>query len=136
VAGGIFPSDEREHPEKALREAIVNALVHRTAGHLEREGCAKERSAGNTAHERQFRMGMASSPLGRMHDRHAERAVDAALLDSRVVLVNGARQSGKSPLQASRIDDGLSALRRSRTLLYSQADLGGDALRRHVRSPG
>ncbi len=39
-----------------------------------------------------------ASPLGRLLPRHAQRAVDEALLDTRVVLVNGARQSGKSTL--------------------------------------
>lgn len=38
------------------------------------------------------------SPLGRLLSRHAERAVTEALLDTRVVLVNGARQGGKSTL--------------------------------------
>ena len=38
------------------------------------------------------------SPLGRLLSRHAERAVNEALGDTRVVLVNGARQCGKSTL--------------------------------------
>ncbi|MGH8909423.1 MAG: ATP-binding protein [Egibacteraceae bacterium] len=38
------------------------------------------------------------SPLGRLLARHAERAVNEALQDTRVVLVNGARQCGKSTL--------------------------------------
>jgi uncharacterized protein len=38
------------------------------------------------------------SPLGGAVPRHAERLVRAALADTRVVLVNGARQSGKSTL--------------------------------------
>lgn len=38
------------------------------------------------------------SPLGRLLSRHAERAVHEALGDTRVVLVNGARQCGKSTL--------------------------------------
>jgi predicted AAA+ superfamily ATPase len=38
------------------------------------------------------------SPLGRLLPRHATAAVAAALQDTRVVLVNGARQSGKSTL--------------------------------------
>lgn len=38
------------------------------------------------------------SPLGRLLPRHASRAVEAALSDTRVVLVNGARQCGKSTL--------------------------------------
>jgi uncharacterized protein len=38
------------------------------------------------------------SPLGRILPRHLARAVDVALSDTRVVLVNGARQSGKSTL--------------------------------------
>jgi uncharacterized protein len=41
---------------------------------------------------------MASSPIGRVLYRHAERAIGEALADTRVVLVNGARQSGKSTL--------------------------------------
>jgi uncharacterized protein len=41
---------------------------------------------------------MVSSPLGRVLGRHAERAISEALEDTRVVLVNGARQSGKSTL--------------------------------------
>jgi predicted AAA+ superfamily ATPase len=38
------------------------------------------------------------TPLGRLVERHARRALDEALADTRVVLVNGARQSGKSTL--------------------------------------
>ncbi len=38
------------------------------------------------------------SPLRRLLSRHAERAVNEALQDTRVVLVNGARQCGKSTL--------------------------------------
>jgi predicted AAA+ superfamily ATPase len=38
------------------------------------------------------------SPFGRVVLRHAERAIREALEDTRVVLVNGARQSGKSTL--------------------------------------
>lgn len=41
---------------------------------------------------------MVSSPIGRVLSRHAERAIQEALDDTRVVLVNGARQSGKSTL--------------------------------------
>lgn len=41
---------------------------------------------------------MVSTPLGRVVRRHATRAVTEALADTRVVLVNGARQSGKSTL--------------------------------------
>jgi uncharacterized protein len=46
------------------------------------------------------------TPLGRVLSRHAEQAVRAALGDTRVVLVNGARQSGKSTLlrQIARCD--------------------------------
>ena len=39
-----------------------------------------------------------STPLGRIVPRHASRAVGDALSDTRVVLVNGARQCGKSTL--------------------------------------
>jgi uncharacterized protein len=38
------------------------------------------------------------SSFGRVLSRHAERAIREALEDTRVVLVNGARQSGKSTL--------------------------------------
>lgn len=38
------------------------------------------------------------SPAGRLLPRHATSAVAEALADTRVVLVNGARQSGKSTL--------------------------------------
>ena len=38
------------------------------------------------------------SPLGKLLPRHAEVSVTEALADTRVVLVNGARQSGKSTL--------------------------------------
>lgn len=41
---------------------------------------------------------MVATPLGRLVHRHAEQAVVDALSDTRVVLVNGARQSGKSTL--------------------------------------
>ncbi|WP_246059553.1 ATP-binding protein [Herbidospora galbida] len=41
---------------------------------------------------------MVATPLGRLIRRHAERAVADALADTRVVLINGARQSGKSTL--------------------------------------
>jgi len=41
---------------------------------------------------------MMSTPLGRVVRRQASRAVTEALADTRVVLVNGARQSGKSTL--------------------------------------
>ena len=37
-------------------------------------------------------------PLGKLLPRHAEASVTDALTDTRVVLVNGARQSGKSTL--------------------------------------
>lgn len=40
------------------------------------------------------------SPIGRILPRHAEAAVADALVDTRVVLVNGARQCGKSTLVA------------------------------------
>lgn len=40
------------------------------------------------------------SPIGRILPRHAAGIVEAALDDTRVVLVNGARQSGKSTLVA------------------------------------
>ena len=48
----------------------------------------------------------AISPLGRLLRRHAEQAIREALQDTRVVLVNGARQSGKSTLlrQIARAD--------------------------------
>lgn len=48
------------------------------------------------------------SPLGRILPRHATVAVELALTDTRVVLVNGARQCGKSTLVA-RIADGREA---------------------------
>src|SRR4051794_21489678 len=38
------------------------------------------------------------SPLGRVLPRHARALIDEAMADTRVVLVNGARQSGKSTL--------------------------------------
>jgi uncharacterized protein len=41
-----------------------------------------------------------SSPIGRILPRHAATAVQEALADTRVVLVNGARQCGKSTLVA------------------------------------
>jgi predicted AAA+ superfamily ATPase len=41
-----------------------------------------------------------TSPIGRILPRHASTIVDAALGDTRVVLVNGARQCGKSTLVA------------------------------------
>ncbi|WP_449062515.1 ATP-binding protein [Planomonospora algeriensis] len=41
---------------------------------------------------------MVTTPLGHLVRRHAEQAVTDALADTRVVLVNGARQSGKSTL--------------------------------------
>jgi uncharacterized protein len=41
-----------------------------------------------------------NSPIGRILPRHATVAVNEALADTRVVLVNGARQSGKSTLVA------------------------------------
>ncbi|WP_330178753.1 ATP-binding protein [Nocardia sp. NBC_01503] len=41
-----------------------------------------------------------SSPIGRILPRHAHSAVHEALADTRVVLVNGARQCGKSTLVA------------------------------------
>ncbi len=41
---------------------------------------------------------VSESPLGRLLPRHAEHAVNEALQDTRVVLVNGARQCGKSTL--------------------------------------
>ena len=50
--------------------------------------------------------GAARSPVGRLLQRHAEQAIREALQDTRVVLVNGARQSGKSTLlrQIARAD--------------------------------
>jgi predicted AAA+ superfamily ATPase len=41
---------------------------------------------------------MVSSPIGPVLSRHAGRTIREALADTRVVLVNGARQSGKSTL--------------------------------------
>lgn len=43
-------------------------------------------------------MAPANSPIGRLLERHAEQMIREALQDTRVVLVNGARQSGKSTL--------------------------------------
>lgn len=43
-------------------------------------------------------MSHAELPLGRVVPRHAQRLIDEALADTRVVLVNGARQGGKSTL--------------------------------------
>ncbi len=40
------------------------------------------------------------SPIGRVLPRHAAAAVETALTDTRVVLINGARQCGKSTLAA------------------------------------
>src|SRR2546423_15635688 len=40
------------------------------------------------------------SPIGRILPRHSSVTVEQALADTRVVLVNGARQSGKSTLVA------------------------------------
>jgi len=50
--------------------------------------------------------GTAKTPIGRLLQRHAEQAIREALQDTRVVLVNGARQSGKSTLlrQIARAD--------------------------------
>jgi hypothetical protein len=50
--------------------------------------------------------GTAKSPIGRLLKRHADQAIREALQDTRVVLVNGARQSGKSTLlrQIARAD--------------------------------
>lgn len=50
--------------------------------------------------------GMADSSFGRVLSRHAESAILEALQDTRVVLVNGARQCGKSTLlhQVARAD--------------------------------
>jgi hypothetical protein len=49
----------------------------------------------------------AQTPLGRVLPRHAERLVEAAMADTRVVLIAGARQSGKSTLlrQVAKADD-------------------------------
>ena len=41
---------------------------------------------------------MAISPVGRVLKRRSEQPIREALEDTRVVLVNGARQSGKSTL--------------------------------------
>ncbi len=43
-------------------------------------------------------MGVPETPLGRAIPRRARRLVEEALADTRVVLVNGARQSGKSTM--------------------------------------
>lgn len=43
-------------------------------------------------------VGAGSSPLGRVVTRHAAHAVAEALTDTRVIVVNGARQCGKSTL--------------------------------------
>ncbi|MFC6073630.1 AAA family ATPase [Microbispora bryophytorum] len=42
--------------------------------------------------------GPSRTPLGRVVPRHAEKPAADALSDTRVVLINGARQSGKSTL--------------------------------------
>lgn len=52
------------------------------------------------------------SPIGRILPRHAQRIVEEALADTRVVLVNGARQCGKSTMVAQ-IGDERSAVWRS-----------------------
>lgn len=44
--------------------------------------------------------GVPRSPIGRILPRHAQRAVEESLTDTRVVLVNGARQCGKSTMAA------------------------------------
>jgi predicted AAA+ superfamily ATPase len=45
-------------------------------------------------------MRIPQSPMGRLVSRHAAPAVEEALTDTRVVLINGARQCGKSTLVA------------------------------------
>lgn len=73
------------------------------------------------------------SPLGRILQRRAEVQVAAALLDTRVVVVNGARQSGKSTLvrlvvQAEQRVDGPATWRTlddERTLEAAVADPSG-----------
>ncbi len=45
-------------------------------------------------------VGVPQSPLGRILPRHASAIVEAALADTRVVLINGPRQCGKSTLAA------------------------------------
>ena len=65
------------------------------------------------------------SPLGHILERHASRAVTTALSDTRVVLVNGARQCGKSTLVAE-LAEGMGAhwfsLDRADTLQAAQRD--------------
>ncbi len=57
-------------------------------------------------------MAVPPSPIGRILPRHAQRTVEEALTDTRVVLVNGARQCGKSTI-ARQISDARSGAWRS-----------------------
>lgn len=71
-----------------------------------------------------------ASPLGRLLPRRAEPQVRAALQDTRVVLINGARQSGKSTGRAGRGNRGKagSTVREEdfRGLRHFADRLGGD----------
>lgn len=63
-------------------------------------------------HDRAVTGRVPSSPLGRILPRHASVAVHEALADTRVVLINGARQCGKSTLVA-KVGDAHGAVWRS-----------------------
>ncbi|MDR0848101.1 MAG: ATP-binding protein [Propionibacteriaceae bacterium] len=65
------------------------------------------------------------SPLGKLIPRRAAALIDTAMRDTRVVLLNGARQSGKSTLAASISDSTQShwtSLDRASTRVSAQAD--------------
>jgi predicted AAA+ superfamily ATPase len=68
------------------------------------------------------------TPLGRLLPRHATASVEAALGDTRVVLINGARQCGKSTLVrlAGTADDAVSlTLDNESSRLAAQEDPSG-----------
>lgn len=66
---------------------------------------------------------MVTTPMGRLIQRHAEQSVAEALADTRVVLVNGPRQSGKSTLVRQFIKTGATEWRDLDDALTRQAAL-------------
>lgn len=69
---------------------------------------------------------MAKPPLGRVLERRVEQAIRDALEDTRVVLVNGARQSGKSTL-LRQIARGGRPRRTGRDAAFRDRAVGADA---------
>jgi uncharacterized protein len=75
----------------------VRPTHHETSGQRATKPAVKLAYASSLWHSDHV-VRVSPSPLGKLLPRHAEASVAEALADTRVVLVTGARQSGKSTL--------------------------------------